>query len=71
VRVVGSYLRGHGRRKVVFGSNHPAWPATDCLKDLDSLGLDDEVSNLFLFGNAARVFNLDAAITLERSVTMP
>ena len=55
----------------MFGSNHPAWPATDCLKDLDSLGLDDEVSNLFLFGNAARVFNLDAAITLERSVTMP
>jgi L-ascorbate metabolism protein UlaG (beta-lactamase superfamily) len=21
------YLRGHGRRKVLFGSNHPAWPA--------------------------------------------
>ena len=25
------YLRGHGRRKVLFGSNHPAWPAADCL----------------------------------------
>jgi predicted TIM-barrel fold metal-dependent hydrolase len=21
------FLRGHGRRKVLFGSNHPAWPA--------------------------------------------
>jgi hypothetical protein len=24
---------------VLFGSNHPFWPATDCLADLDTLGL--------------------------------
>src|SRR5512132_4232049 len=25
------YLRGHGRRNVLFGSDHPFWPAADCL----------------------------------------
>lgn len=56
------YLRGHGRRKVLFGSNHPAWPAAACLEDLDTLGLDDEVSRLFLWENAERVFGLDASV---------
>jgi predicted TIM-barrel fold metal-dependent hydrolase len=53
------YLRGHGRRKVLFGSNHPAWPAPDCLRELDRLGLDDETRELFLHANAERVFGLD------------
>jgi uncharacterized protein len=52
------YLRDHGRRKVLFGSNHPAWPAADCLSGLASLQLDDETTELFLHGNAERVFNL-------------
>jgi predicted TIM-barrel fold metal-dependent hydrolase len=54
------YLRGHGRRKVLFGSNHPAWPAADCLAGLDGLGLDEETEDLFLRGNAERVFGLAA-----------
>ena len=53
-----AYLRGHGKRKVLFGSNHPAWPAVRCLEDLASLGLDDETTALFLHGNAERVFRL-------------
>ena len=52
------YLRGHGRHKVLFGSNHPAWPAADCLKDLAHLQLDDQTADLFLHGNAERVFDL-------------
>jgi predicted TIM-barrel fold metal-dependent hydrolase len=52
------YLRGHGRRKVLFGSNHPAWPAADCLAGLDTLKLDAETTELFLHGNAERVFAL-------------
>jgi hypothetical protein len=52
------YLRGHGRRKVLFGSNHPAWPARDCLSDLSRLGLDQEATELFLHLNAERVFGL-------------
>jgi predicted TIM-barrel fold metal-dependent hydrolase len=53
-----AYLRGHGRHKVLFGSNHPAWPAAECLKDLPSLQLDDEATRMFLSDNAARVFGL-------------
>jgi uncharacterized protein len=52
------YMRGHGRRKVLFGSNHPAWPAGECLSGLDALGLDAETRELFLHGNADRVFGL-------------
>src|SRR5262245_22752138 len=60
-RELVEYLRGHGRRKVLFGSNHPAWPAAACLQDFGTLGLDPEVERLFLFENARRVFALDAA----------
>jgi len=52
------YLRGHGRKKVLFGSNHPAWPAAACLPGLEALGLDAETTALFLHDNAARVFGL-------------
>lgn len=53
-----AYLRGHGRRKVLFGSNFPMLTPSQCTRDLASLGLDDEVRELFLHGNAARVFGL-------------
>lgn len=53
-----SYLRGHGRRKVLFGSNYPMLTAQQCLTDLDALELDDEATTLFLHDNAARVFGL-------------
>lgn len=52
------YLRGHGRDKVLFGSNHPAWPPADCLRGLDALGLDEQVRERFPAGNARRVFAL-------------
>jgi len=52
------YMRGGGRKKVLFGSNFPMILPGDCLKDLDTLGLDDEARDLFLRGNAARVFGL-------------
>jgi hypothetical protein len=53
-----AYLRGHGRRKVLFGSNHPAWPAAQCLADLPALQLDPETTASFLYENAERVFAL-------------
>jgi uncharacterized protein len=55
------YLRGHGRNKVLFGSSHPAWPAADCLADLAGLQLDDQTRDLFLHGNAERIFGLTGA----------
>lgn len=53
-----AYLRGHGRRKVLFGSNYPMITPADCLAGLASLELDTETQGLFLHDNAARVFSL-------------
>ena len=47
-----------GRRKVLFGTNYPMVPPTQALADLDALQLDDETRELFLRGNARRVFGL-------------
>jgi hypothetical protein len=52
------YMRGPGRRKVLFGTNYPMLTATECLVGIDQLNLDRETSALFLGGNAARVFQL-------------
>ena len=51
-----AFMQGHGRRKVLFGSNFPMILPGDCLAQLDELGLDAEARRLFLFENAARVF---------------
>ena len=54
-----SYLKSRGgRRKVLFGSNFPMIMPAKALEGVDSLGLDDETRELFLAGNAKRVFNL-------------
>ncbi len=52
------YLRSHGRRKVLFGTNYPMISPERALAKLDGLGLDDEATDLFLAGNARRVFGL-------------
>ena len=52
------FLRRHGKRKVLFGSNYPMIQPAACLSQLDALDLDDETAQLFLGGNAQRVFGL-------------
>ena len=52
------YVRGRGRKKVMFGSNYPMLTPLQCLADLDGLGLDQEARELFLHGNAERVFGI-------------
>jgi predicted TIM-barrel fold metal-dependent hydrolase len=52
------YLRGHGRGKVLFGTNYPMILPGKAIAGLDDLGLDDEARALFLAGNARRVFGL-------------
>lgn len=47
-----------GRRKVLFGTNYPMIGHEQALEDLDQLGLDEETRELFLAGNARRVFGL-------------
>lgn len=46
-----------GREKVLFGTNYPMILPEAALSDLDALGLDDETHELFLAGNARRVFS--------------
>ena len=52
------YMRGHGRRKVMFGSNFPMVSPERALAKLEVLDLDDEARGLFLSGNARRAFGL-------------
>lgn len=53
-----AYMRANGRRKVMFATNYPMIAAERALQDLDSLELDAEATDLFLSGNARRVFGL-------------
>lgn len=55
-----AYLRGHGRRKVLFGTNFPMISPVKALADLPVLDLDGEATELFLAGNARRVFAIEA-----------
>ena len=57
-RELVDYMRGPGKRKVLFGTNYPMLTPGQCLEGLDDLGLNDEIKGLFLGGNAARVFKL-------------
>lgn len=52
------YLKHHGRKKVLFGSNYPMITPAKALAGIDALALPPEVQADFLDGNARRVFNL-------------
>lgn len=52
------YMSGHGRAKVLFGTNYPMIAPAKALVGLDELGLDDQTKTLFLHRNAHRVFKL-------------
>lgn len=53
-----AYMKGHGKKKVLFGSNFPMIMPGASLAQLDTLELDEECTRLFLHDNAARVFDL-------------
>lgn len=53
-----SFLKGHGRRKIMFGSNWPMIRPAHCIEQLDELELEPTVRELFLRDNASRVFGL-------------
>jgi predicted TIM-barrel fold metal-dependent hydrolase len=52
------FMRGHGRHKVLFGTNYPMITPAKALENLPDLALADDVQALFLSGNAHRVFDL-------------
>jgi predicted TIM-barrel fold metal-dependent hydrolase len=51
-------MQGGGRKKILFGTNHPMILPQKALEGLDALGLDADARELFLSGNAPRVFGL-------------
>lgn len=53
-----TFMKRHGRNKVLFGTNYPMIQPADCLKELESLGLDEETQKKFLYENALKVFQL-------------
>lgn len=53
-----AFMRGHGRHKVLFGTNYPMIMPHKALDGLDTLGLAPEARALFLAGNADRVYKL-------------
>lgn len=53
-----TYLKGHGKRKVMFGTNYPMITPADCLEELETMALDAHTKSLFLAENARRVFRL-------------
>jgi uncharacterized protein len=55
-----AYMKSGGKKKVLFGSNHPMISPQTCMEQLPLLGLDEETQRLFLHDNAVRVFGLDA-----------
>ena len=58
-RELVDYMKGHGRHKVLFGTNYPMITPDTCKAQLDLLGLDEEVTSLFLRDNARAVFGID------------
>jgi predicted TIM-barrel fold metal-dependent hydrolase len=52
------FMRGHGRSKVLFGTNYPMITPAKALDGLNHLELSGEVQSMFLARNAMRVFKL-------------
>ncbi|MGB8329710.1 MAG: amidohydrolase family protein [Polyangiales bacterium] len=52
------FMKGPGPHKVLFGSNYPMIQPAKCIEQLDVLGLSEATRHLFLYQNAAKVFDL-------------
>jgi hypothetical protein len=52
------YMRGNSKHRILFGSNHPFWPASECIAGLDRLNVGEASQAAFLTDNAQRVFKL-------------
>jgi len=53
-----AWMKGMGKSRVMFGTNWPMLTPRKCLEGLSGLGLAAEQSEMFLSGNARRVFAL-------------
>ena len=55
---LAEFMRKHGVKKVLFGSNYPMIMPHKSLEGFERLQLSEEAKELFLAGNAKRVFQL-------------
>ena len=51
------------KEKIIFGSAFPMMPVETALAELEALGLEEPVRQLWLHDNAARLLNLPARLT--------
>jgi uncharacterized protein len=51
-------MTGSNKHRVLFGSNHPFWSASECIAGLEKLGLGEKAKPLFLSDNAKQVFRI-------------
>jgi predicted TIM-barrel fold metal-dependent hydrolase len=51
-----AFIRGRGRDKVLFASDHPLVDLERCLREVGELGLEPDVHERFTRTNAERVF---------------
>jgi len=52
------FMRGHGSKKVLFGTNYPMIMPEKALQGIDELGLSEQAKADFLSGNAQRIFKI-------------
>ena len=45
---LAAYMKGHGKAKVMFGTNYPMITADTCMAQLPLLELSDEIAACFL-----------------------
>ena len=57
-RELVEFMRGHGSKKVLFGTNYPMITPAKALAGIESLGLSETGKADFLSGNAKRIFKL-------------
>ncbi|OAA27853.1 Amidohydrolase [Frankia sp. EI5c] len=50
------YLRTRGRDRILFASDHPVLSMRRCTTEVAGLGLDEEVRDAWLYGNAEAFF---------------
>ncbi|PJZ70379.1 amidohydrolase [Leptospira perolatii] len=54
------YMKGFGRKKVLFGTNYPQLNHVECARQLSKLNLPDPVLRYFGHKNAERIFRLES-----------
>jgi uncharacterized protein len=53
------FMKGPGRKRVMFGTNWPMLSPALCLEGIDGLTFDDQTMAAFLSGTARKVFSLE------------